>query len=73
MLRAHIQAEGPFTVEIMEAKMNAIEALLLEDLELLEAYAGAPRAGRRFQIQNAYAAMKQYMQGRIPYLMSVLQ
>jgi hypothetical protein len=72
-LKAFIQPGGPFTVERLEERITEVEALLLADLDLMEAFLGTTRAARRAQIRSSYAAMRQYMAGRIPYLLSVLE
>ncbi|HVR75605.1 MAG TPA: CotH kinase family protein, partial [Planctomycetota bacterium] len=71
-MRARIAPGGPFTTEAVNARIDAIEVLLLEDLALLEAGTRSVRAVRRLQVKNAHAAMKTYMEKRIPFLRAAL-
>ena len=72
-MKALIQPGAGFSTETLLPQIDAIEALLLEDLALEEAYLGAPREERRAQITDAYNAIRQYVRARIPYLLSVLE
>lgn len=72
MLREHIRADGPYTVETMERTIEEIEALLTEDVELQEAYLGRSLGTRRSQIQSSYRSMRRHVERRIPYLEGVL-
>lgn len=71
-LRAHIRPGGRFSVEVLTARIDAIEALLLEDLALQERDLGITRDTRRGQILSSYAALREYVARRIPHLESVL-
>jgi hypothetical protein len=67
-LRERIAPGGPFSREAVRIKIDTIEALLLEDLALLETFVAAPNAARRAQIRNAYSGMRSYLGQRIAYL-----
>lgn len=71
-LLAEIREGGLFTLDLVNARIDATEARLLEDLDLLDAYLGAPRAARRAQIRSSYSTLRTYAQQRIAYLESVL-
>jgi hypothetical protein len=71
-LRAMIAPGAPFSQEAVIARIDAVEALLLEDLALAESSLGIDRGGRRIQVKNAYAAMRTYVRRRIPYLAEAL-
>ncbi len=71
-LRQSIAPGGLFTAETLIPSIDAIEASLLDDLALQEAYIGAQRAARRVQIKNAYTAIRNYVGRRITYLQTVL-
>ncbi len=62
------ELSNSFTEEVMFAKIDEVEALLLEDLDLLEAQIGAPRADRREQILNAYNIIREFVVLRREYL-----
>jgi hypothetical protein len=53
--------------------LDAVEATLLEDLALQEAYLGVERSSRRSVIQGAYAHMRSYVEQRVPYLRSIVE
>ena len=65
--------DGPFTIDKLKASLNEVEALLLADLELEEAYLGVQRAARRAQIKSAYVAMRAFVEKRVPYLENALK
>ena len=65
---AHVQPSAAFTSEAMAPIVDAIETVLLEDLELLEAEIGATQEPRRAQILDAYGAVRGYIQDRVTFL-----
>lgn len=67
-LRTRVAPGGPFTVEVLIPQLEAVEKLLNDDLDLLEAYLGSPRNARRSQIRSAYVAMRRFVLDRVPYL-----
>jgi hypothetical protein len=71
-LKAHVADGGAFAAEAVLAEIDAVEALLLEDLALQEAYMGVQRLARLSQIRSSYVAMRNYVKARIPYLRAAL-
>jgi hypothetical protein len=71
-LRSHVAAGGWFR-DTISARIDAVEALLNEDLDLQEAYLGVGRAARRSQIRSAYGAMRTYVANRLQYLSAALR
>jgi hypothetical protein len=72
-MKVRIAPGGAFSREAALARIDAIEALLLDDLALQEAYLGVQRAARRSQIKSSYSTMRAYVERRIPYLKGVLE
>ena len=72
-LRGEIDAGGGFSEETVLGKIDAVESLLLEDLELLEAQLEAGRGARRAQILDACRAIRSYVERRVPFLRGVLE
>ena len=71
-MRQRIAPGGPFTAEALVPRLDAIEKLLLDDLELQEAALSITRGARRSQIHSAYLAIRTFIQRRVPYLDGVL-
>jgi hypothetical protein len=71
-LAAEIASGGGFDAEKVRALIDATEALLLEDLGLLEEATGAPRAARRVQIATAYRSFRSYLSTRLQFLEAAL-
>jgi hypothetical protein len=71
-LRTLIAPGGAFSEEAVKARIDAVEALLLEDLALEETSLGINRGGRRVQIKSTYTAMRNYVRMRLAYLAGVL-
>ena len=72
LLAALTSPDGPFTEENMVAKIDSIEALLLEDLALQEAYLGVARDRQRSHITGAAQTHRNFLRPRIEYLRGVL-
>ena len=72
-LGAQVEPGGYFSPESFGPKIDEVEALLLDDLELQEAYLGASRTSRREQITSAYAGIREYVRRRCEYLRGVLK
>ncbi len=63
-----ISPGGRFTEDVVEERSRAIEALLLEDLELLERHLGTELPDRREQIKGAYAEIRKKTRENITFL-----
>ena len=72
LLRHLISPQGPFTEEKMTAKINSIEALLLEDLTLQEAHMGVSLDGKRSGVSGTATNHRNSIRPRIEYLRGVL-
>jgi len=57
----------------MGPRVDALERLLLEDLDLLERDTRTARDARRQSIRDAYAAIRGYVDQRVAWLRSALQ
>ncbi len=64
----HISPGGGFTEEAMEAKIAPIEARLLNDIALLEAFRGGDLPERRQEIRDAYSAIRAFVRDRVQFL-----
>ena len=64
---------GNSAIESLNAEIDAVETLLLEDLVLQEAFQGEELAARRSQIRQAYVRIREYLEARVAYLRSVLE
>ncbi|MBI1390512.1 MAG: hypothetical protein GC154_18910 [bacterium] len=63
---------GLFSQERVEGMIDDAQAMLLEDLDLIESYTGRPTNSRRNQILNSYETMRYFLSNRHAFLRTQL-
>ena len=71
-VRLRREMSGNFSEDRLFGKIEEVEALLLDDLDLQDSFTGQPNIQRRQQIHNAYELIRTFIRLRREYLDGVL-
>lgn len=70
--KVRVEMSRSFAKEKLYAKMDQLQQMLLDDLQMINRATGRDVAGRTQQIKNSYDVIKKYVDDRRSYLQSVL-